>query len=112
MKFVATKKGIITNFFSPLSFFAVFGSGIRDPGWVKTRIIFTPFISQTFDREDNVPGYDIQPGENVQLSLDPGGVVLEHAVPGSILPPPACQGLRAVRWQSFTQYLHETRFKD
>ncbi len=24
-----------TNFFSPLSFVAVFGSGIRDPGWVK-----------------------------------------------------------------------------
>jgi hypothetical protein len=29
------KKGITTNFFSPLSFAAVFGSGIRDPGWVK-----------------------------------------------------------------------------
>ncbi len=28
VKFVATKKG--TNFFSPLSFLAVFGSGIRD----------------------------------------------------------------------------------
>ncbi len=27
-----------TNFFSPLSFDAVFGSGIRDPGWVKIRI--------------------------------------------------------------------------
>jgi hypothetical protein len=27
-----------TNFFSPLSFVAVFGSGIRDPGWVKIRI--------------------------------------------------------------------------
>jgi hypothetical protein len=26
------------NFFSPLSFVAVFGSGIRDPGWVKIRI--------------------------------------------------------------------------
>jgi hypothetical protein len=32
VKFVATKKGLITNFFSPLSFVAVFGSGIRDPG--------------------------------------------------------------------------------
>ncbi len=31
MKFVATKKGMTTNFFSPLSFVAVFGSGIRDP---------------------------------------------------------------------------------
>jgi hypothetical protein len=53
----------------------------------------------------SVPGYDIQPREDVQLSLDSGGVVLEHAVPGSILTPPACQGFRAVRWQSFTQYL-------
>ena len=26
------------NFFSPLSFQPVFGSGIRDPGWVKIRI--------------------------------------------------------------------------
>jgi hypothetical protein len=32
VKFVATKKGMTTNFFSPLSFVAVFGSGIRDPG--------------------------------------------------------------------------------
>jgi hypothetical protein len=45
VKFVATKKGMTTNFFSPLSFVAVFGSGIRDPrsgirdpGWVKIRI--------------------------------------------------------------------------
>ncbi len=32
MKFVATKKVMTINFFSPLSFVAVFGSGIRDPG--------------------------------------------------------------------------------
>ncbi len=32
MKFVATKKGLTTNFFSTLSFVAVFGSGIRVPG--------------------------------------------------------------------------------
>jgi hypothetical protein len=45
VKFVATKKGLTTNFFSPLSFVAVFGSGIRDlgsgirdPEWVKIRI--------------------------------------------------------------------------
>jgi hypothetical protein len=31
VKFVATKKGM-TTIFSPLSFVAVFGSGIRDPG--------------------------------------------------------------------------------
>ncbi len=29
--FLATKKGLTTNFFSPLSFVAVFGSGIWDP---------------------------------------------------------------------------------
>ncbi len=38
VKFAATKKDLTTNFFSPLSFAAVFGSGIRDPGWVKIRI--------------------------------------------------------------------------
>jgi hypothetical protein len=32
VKFVATKKGMTTNFYSPLSFIAVFGSGIWDPG--------------------------------------------------------------------------------
>jgi hypothetical protein len=30
VKFVATKNGMTTNFFSTLSFVAVFGSGIRD----------------------------------------------------------------------------------
>jgi hypothetical protein len=33
VKCVATKKGLTTNFFSPLSFVAVFGSEIRDPGF-------------------------------------------------------------------------------
>jgi hypothetical protein len=32
VKFVATKKGLTKKKFSPLSFVAVFGSGIRDPG--------------------------------------------------------------------------------
>jgi hypothetical protein len=32
VKFVATLKVMTTKFFSPLSFVAVFGSGIRDPG--------------------------------------------------------------------------------
>jgi hypothetical protein len=35
VKFVATKNGMATNFFSPLSFVAVFGSGMgknQDPG--------------------------------------------------------------------------------
>jgi hypothetical protein len=31
-KFVATKKCLTKDFFSPLSFLPVFGSGIRDPG--------------------------------------------------------------------------------
>jgi len=35
---MATKKSYETNYFSPLSFVAVFGSGIRDPRWVKIRI--------------------------------------------------------------------------
>jgi hypothetical protein len=30
--FVATEKGMTTNFITTLSFVAVFGSGIRDPG--------------------------------------------------------------------------------
>jgi hypothetical protein len=34
-EFCGYKKGITTNFFSPLSFDEVFRSGIRDPGWVK-----------------------------------------------------------------------------
>ncbi len=38
MKFVATEKSVIKNFFSSLSFVAIFASGIRDPGWVKIRI--------------------------------------------------------------------------
>jgi hypothetical protein len=38
VKFVATTKGMTTNFFPPLSFVAVLGSEIRDPGWVKIRI--------------------------------------------------------------------------
>ncbi len=38
MKYVATNKVFITNFFSPFSFDAVFGSEIWDPGWVKIRI--------------------------------------------------------------------------
>jgi hypothetical protein len=32
VKFEATKKGMTTNFVSPLSFGAVFGFRIRDPG--------------------------------------------------------------------------------
>jgi hypothetical protein len=32
VKFVATKYGLTKKKFSPLSFVAVFGSGIRDPG--------------------------------------------------------------------------------
>jgi hypothetical protein len=33
VKFVATKNGLAKKNFSPLSFVAVFGSGIRDPGF-------------------------------------------------------------------------------
>ncbi len=40
VKFMATKKGMTTNFFSPLSIIAFLdlGSEVRDPGWVKIRI--------------------------------------------------------------------------
>jgi hypothetical protein len=38
VKFVATKKGLTKNFFPSLSLLIVFGSGIRDPGWVKIMI--------------------------------------------------------------------------
>jgi hypothetical protein len=40
VKFVATKKGLTTNFFLPslLLLFLDPGSGIRDPGWIKIRI--------------------------------------------------------------------------
>jgi hypothetical protein len=40
VKFVATKKGMTTNFFHPflLLLFSDPGSEIRDPGWVKIRI--------------------------------------------------------------------------
>jgi hypothetical protein len=31
-------KSYDNKFFSPLSFVAVFGSGFRDPGWLKIRI--------------------------------------------------------------------------
>jgi hypothetical protein len=37
VKFVATKKGMTTNFLSPLSFAAVFGSGIRDGYKIRIR---------------------------------------------------------------------------
>jgi hypothetical protein len=38
VKFVPTKKGLEIFFSSPLSLVVVFGSEIRDPGWVKIRI--------------------------------------------------------------------------
>ncbi len=38
MKFVATKQVWQLIFFHPSLWVAVFGSGIRDPGWVKIRI--------------------------------------------------------------------------
>jgi hypothetical protein len=40
VKFAATKKGMTTNFFSPLILLLFLdpGSEIRDPGWVKFRI--------------------------------------------------------------------------
>ncbi len=60
VKFVATKKGLTTNFFSPLSFVAVFGSGIRDPG------------SEIRD-----------PGSGMGKNQDPGSGMGENQDPGS-----------------------------
>jgi hypothetical protein len=56
-----------TNFFSPLSFVAVFGSGIRDPGWVKIRIrdpgseINIPDPQHCIDVQAFSPLYDLAP---------------------------------------------------
>jgi hypothetical protein len=44
-----------TNFFSPLSFVAVFGSEIRDPGWVKIRIRDPGETSRIRNTELRVP---------------------------------------------------------
>jgi hypothetical protein len=50
------EKGMTTNFFSPLSFVAVFGSGIRDPG-----------------SEIRDPGSEIRdPGSGMGKNQDPG----------------------------------------
>ncbi len=53
VKLVTTKKSMITNFFKPLSFVAVFGSGIRDPGLVKIRIRFKLPVSATLATPQN-----------------------------------------------------------
>jgi hypothetical protein len=57
VKFVAAIKGMATNVFSPLSFDALFGSGIRNPVWVKigirdrhpgsTTLYFNPILTAT-----------------------------------------------------------------
>jgi hypothetical protein len=58
VKFGAPKKDMVTNFFSPHSFVADFGSEIRDLGWVKIRIR-DPGINipdpQHFERLNNSP---------------------------------------------------------
>jgi hypothetical protein len=63
-----------TNFFSPMSFLAVFGSGIRDtgsgirdPGWVKIRIRDKHPGAATLR---NITGYHI-----TQLLYDEAGVL-------------------------------------
>jgi hypothetical protein len=53
---VATKNGRTTNFFFTLSFVAVFGSELRDPGRTKIRIRNTGFFF-TFLRYGTFPGH-------------------------------------------------------
>jgi hypothetical protein len=63
VKIVATKKGMTTNFFSPLSFVAIFGSGIWDPG------------SEILDPRSGIrdPGSEIRDPEWVKIRIrDPG----------------------------------------
>ena len=57
VKFVATKKGMTKKFFSFLSFVPVFGSGIRDPGWVKIRIRVKHPGSATLQCIITLPGW-------------------------------------------------------
>jgi hypothetical protein len=50
VKFVATKEGMTSNFFSPLSFVLLFGSGIRDkhPGFatlLSRHLLVQQFVS-------------------------------------------------------------------
>jgi hypothetical protein len=47
--FVATLKGLTSNFFSPLSFVAVFGSGIRDKHPGSATLIRCVIILQYLD---------------------------------------------------------------
>ncbi len=76
MKFLATKKGLTTNYFSPLFLllFLDFESEIRDPEWVKIRI------------RDKLPGsatlqvtrhcvHPTRPGADWLLSIDQFGDV-------------------------------------
>jgi hypothetical protein len=48
-----------TNYFSPHSFVAVFGSEIRDPGWVKIRSGVNIPISNTGLTLYYVPGLEV-----------------------------------------------------
>jgi hypothetical protein len=86
---------LTTNFFSPLSFVAVFGSGIRDPEWVKIRIrdkhrgsatllesypaplfqssIFLLFFNRFYERqemEDLLPEQDWECRSGLQLAAE------------------------------------------
>jgi hypothetical protein len=64
------KKGMGTNFFTPLSFIAVFGSGIRDPG--------------------SGMGKNQGPGSGINIP-DPQHWLLVRYILGASLPPPVTQ---------------------
>jgi len=91
---------------SPLSFVAVFGSGIRDPGWVKIRIRDKHPGSATLplgNRYD--PGYKLQspdPGSRTQIFCptwipDPGiKKILDTRYGSATLPATLISGSRTV----------------
>jgi hypothetical protein len=56
VKFGATKKYLTTNFFSPLSFVAVFGSGIRDPGSGMGSGMFIPDFGSRIQKQQQKIG--------------------------------------------------------
>jgi hypothetical protein len=56
VKFVATKKGMTSNFLSPLSFVAVFGSGIGDKHPGSATLVFRLCLIKILTRRWDEPG--------------------------------------------------------
>jgi hypothetical protein len=93
-KFVATKKGMTTIFFSPLSFVAVFGSGIRDP---RSKL----YVLKT--REGGRGAAYLKSDWN-GLLLDPAGFLPAHTLAGlhqHVHQPQVPKCLQTIRWDFF-----------